>query len=124
MPVNEITASRAEYALALTALGLKVSSFIPDRIVPPTVVLSPGSPYLEPVLLDRAEYLMRLEVMVIAAHAVNAKASELLDLAIETILNGNPGYARISNVGQPYALQTNNAEFLASNLSVDLRITL
>jgi hypothetical protein len=124
MPVNEITASRAEYALALTALGLKVSSFIPDRIVPPTVVLSPGSPYLEPVLLDRAEYLMRLEVMVIAAHAVNAKASELLDLAIETILNGNPGYARISSVGQPYALQTNNAEFLASNLSVDLRITL
>jgi hypothetical protein len=124
MPVNEITASRAEYALALTALGLKVSSFIPDRIVPPTVVLSPGSPYLEPVLLDRAEYLMRLEVMVIAAHAVNAKASELLDLAIETILNGNPGYARILNVSQPYALQTNNAEFLASNLSVDLRITL
>jgi hypothetical protein len=124
MPVNEITASRAEYALALTELGLKVSSFIPDRIVPPTVVLSPGSPYLEPVLLDRAEYLMRLEVMVIAAHAVNAKASELLDLAIETILNGNPGYARITGVGQPYALQTNNAEFLASNLSVDLRITL
>jgi hypothetical protein len=79
---------------------------------------------LEPVLLDKAEYLMRLEVMVIAAHAVNAKASELLDLAIETILNGNPGYARISSVSQPYALQTNNAEFLASNLSVDLRITL
>jgi hypothetical protein len=124
MAVNEITASRAEYALALTALGLKVSSFIPERVVPPIVILSPGSPYLEPVLLDRKEFTMRLDVMVIAAHAVNVKATELLDKAIETILLGNPAYAIISNVGQPYALQTNNAEYLAANLSVNLRITL
>lgn len=123
MAVNEITASRAEYALALTALGLKVSSFIPERIVPPMVVLSPGSPYLEPVTVD-GEFTMRLEVMVIAAHAVNAKATELLDKALETLLNGNPAYARVGNVSQPYALQTNNAEFLASNVTVDLRITL
>ena len=123
MAVNEITASRAEYALALHALGLKVSSFIPERIVPPMVILSPGSPYLEPVTVD-GSWTMRLEVMVIAAPAVNAKATELLDKALQTILNGHPSYARISNVGQPYALQTNNAEFLAANLSVDLRITL
>lgn len=124
MPVNEITASRAEYALALTALGLKVSAFIPERVVPPIVILSPGSPYLEPDLLDRKQFMMRLDVMVIAAHAVNVKASELLDKAVETILNGNPGYSIISSVGQPYALQTNNAEYLAANISVNLRITL
>ena len=123
MPVNEITASKAEYALALTALGLKVSSYIPERVVPPTVIISPGSPYLTPVTVD-GEYLMNLELMVISATAVNVKSTELLDLAIETILNGNPGYAHISSVGQPYALQTNNAEYLAANLSVDLRITL
>ena len=123
MPVNEITASKAEYALALTALGLKVSSYIPERIVPPTVVITPGSPYLTPVKLD-GEWMMNLELMVIAATAVNVKATELLDKAIETILNGNPDYVRIGNVGQPYALQTNNAEFLAANVSIDLRITL
>jgi hypothetical protein len=123
MPVNEITASKAEYALALTALGLKVSSYIPERVVPPTVIISPGSPYLTPVTVD-GEYLMNLELMVISATAVNVKSTELLDLAIETILNGNPGYAHISSVGQPYALQTNNAEYLAANVSVDLRITL
>jgi hypothetical protein len=123
MPVNEITASKAEYALALTALGLKVSSYIPERVVPPTVIISPGSPYLTPVTVD-GEYLMNLELMVISAPAVNVKSTELLDLAIETILNGNPGYARVSSVGQPYALQTNNAEFLTANLSVDIRITI
>lgn len=124
MPVNEITASKAEYALALTALGLKVSSFIPERVVPPVVIISPGSPYLTTTLMDRGEWLMNLEVMVVASVAVNVKASELLDKAIETILNGNPGYAIVSSVGQPYALQTNNAEFLAANISVNLRITL
>jgi hypothetical protein len=123
MPVNEITASKAEYALALTALGLKVSSYIPERVVPPTVIIGPGSPYLTPITVD-GELLMNLELMVIAAPAVNVRSTELLDKAIETILKGNPGYARISSVGQPYALQTNNAEFLTANVSVDLRITL
>jgi hypothetical protein len=123
MAVNEITASKVEYALALSALGLRVSSFIPERIVPPIVVITPGSPYLSPVTLN-GEWLMNLEVMVIAAPAVNSKASELLDKALEKILNGNPDYAHIVTVSQPYALQTNNAEFLAANLTIDLRITL
>lgn len=123
MAVNEITASKAEYALALTALGLKVSSYIPERVVPPMVIIGPGSPYLVPVTVDN-EWTMALELIIVASVAVNVKATELLDKAIETILNGNPGYARITNVGQPYALQTNNAEFLAANIAVDLRITL
>lgn len=124
MAVNEITASKAEYALALTALGLKVSSYIPERVVPPTVIIGPGSPYLTPTLLDRGEWVMNLELMVVGPTAVNVKATELLDKAIETILNGNPGYAKITSVGQPYALQTNNAEYLSANISVDVRITL
>lgn len=123
MPVNEITASRVEYALALTALGVKVSSFIPERIVPPVVVIGAGSPYLEPSTVDN-RWLMRLELMVIAAPAVNAKSTEMLDKALETILNGNPNYAKISNVGQPYALQTNNTEFLTANIGVEIRIDL
>lgn len=123
MPVNEITASKAEYALALTALGLKVSNYIPERVVPPVIIIGPGSPYLVPVTLD-GELTMNLELMVVAAPAVNVKSTELLDLAIETILNGNPGYAKVTSVGQPYALQTNNAEFLTANVGVELRITI
>jgi hypothetical protein len=123
MAVNEITASKVEYALALTALGLRVFSYIPERIVPPVIVVTSGSPYLTPVTVD-GEWLMNLEVMVIAAPAVNSKATELLDKALETLLNGNPDYARIVNVSQPYSLQTNNAEFLAANLTVEMRITL
>lgn len=123
MPVNEITASKAEYALALTALGLKVSTYIPERVVPPVVIIGPGSPYLTPATLD-GELIMNLELMVVSSTAVNVKSTELLDLALETILNGNPGYAKVTSVGQPYALQTNNAEFLTANVGVELRITI
>ena len=124
MPINEITASRAEYALALTALGLKVSAILPEIVSPPVVILSPGSPYLTPTTLANTEWIMTFDLMVVASKAVNLKATELLEKAIETILLGNPDYVRIISVGQPYALQTNNAEFLASNIAVDLRITL
>lgn len=123
MAVNEITASKAEYALALTELGLKVSSFIPERFVPPVVILSPGSPYLEPANLAET-WLMRLELMVVASVATNTKATEQLEKALAIVMAGNPEYARITSVGQPYALQTNNAEYLAANIAVDLHITI
>jgi hypothetical protein len=47
-----------------------------------------------------------------------------LEKALATIMAGNPAYARINNIGQPYALQTNNAEFLAANIAVDIHITI
>lgn len=121
MPVNEITASRLEYALALTDAGIKVSSYIPERVVPPVVIMSPGSPYLEPVTVGKG-WTMRFDLMVVAAVAVNIKATEMLEKAIEALISANPDYAQISSIGQPYALQTNNAEFLAANVAVSMRI--
>lgn len=123
MPVNEITASRQEYALALTSAGIKVSAVIPERIIPPVVVIAPGSPYLEPTTVADG-WIMRLELMVIAMTAVNVKATESLESALEALILANPDYARIQSIGQPYALQTNNTEFLAANVSVDIRITI
>lgn len=123
MAVNEITASRLEYALALTTAGIKVSAYIPERVVPPTVIMSPGSPYLEPVTVGKG-WVMKFDLMVIAAPAVNVKATEMLEKALEALIIANADYAQISSIGQPYALQTNNAEYLAANVSVALRITI
>lgn len=123
MPVNEITASRSEYALALTEAGIKVSAIIPERVVPPIVIISPGSPYLEPTTVNTG-WIMRLELMVVAMTATNVKATESLEKALEALILANPEYARIQSIGQPYALQTNNTEFLAANVAVDIRITI
>lgn len=123
MPVNEITASRLEYALALTTAGIKVSAYIPERVVPPVVIMSPGSPYLEPVTVGDG-WTMRFDLMVVVATAVNVKATEMLEKALEALILANPDYAIITSIGQPYALQTNNAEFLAANVAVTLRINI
>lgn len=122
MPVNEITASKAEYALVLTALGLKVQTSIPERFVPPVVVITPSGQYLEPISLANNKYMMKLDLMVVASNAVNAKATEALDAAIAKILLGNPNWCRINSVGQPYSLEVNNAQYLSANIAVEFPI--
>ena len=123
MTVNEITASRQEFALALVDAGLDVLSFVPERIVPPVVIINAGAIYLEPETIGR-EYNLNLEVTAVASQAVNEQATETLDALIEQIINALPGYARLINVQKPYILQANQAEYLAANLGVQLSITL
>jgi hypothetical protein len=123
MPVNEITASRIEFALALSALGLNVKDHVDEITTPNSVTISPGSPYLEPqTVADR--WLMKLDLVAVAPIGANRKMAEWIDALIEKLLSGMPDYATITNVSQPYGLQTNNAVFLAANISVEMRITL
>jgi hypothetical protein len=123
MTINEITASRQEFALALVDAGLDVLSFVPERIVPPVVIINAGGTYLEPETIGR-EYNLNLEVTAVASQAVNEQATETLDALIEQTINALPGYARLINVQKPYILQANQAEYLAANLGVQLSITL
>ena len=120
---NEITLSKAEFKLDLEQAGLTVSDFIPERIVPPIVIINNRSPYMEPSRLG-TEYLLNLELVLVSATATNKKASEQLDQAIEDTLKAMPRYARVIAVNEPYEMQTNNASYLAANISVELEITI
>lgn len=121
--MNEITAAKAEFKLDLDAAGVVVSEFIPERITPPIVIINNASPYLTPSTLGN-EYKMNLELVLVAATAVNKQASEKLDEAIEAILLAMPRYARVISVNEPYEMVTNNANYLAANISVELEITI
>jgi hypothetical protein len=120
---NEITLSKAEFKLDLEAAGLKVLDYVPERIVPPIVIINSASPYLTPSTLGN-EYDLALELVVIAATATNKQATEMLDQAIADVLNAMPRYARVLRVNEPYQMQTNNAEYLSVNVSVELEITI
>jgi hypothetical protein len=120
---NEITISKAEFKLDLEDAGLTVVDFIPERIVPPIVIINNRTPYLTPSRLG-TEYLLNLELVLVASTATNKQASEKLDEAIETALKGMPRYARVLQVNEPYEMQTNNASYLAANISVELEITI
>lgn len=120
---NEITLTKQEFSLDLQAEGLTVLDYVPERIVPPIVIVNVASPYLQPSTLG-SEYIMSLELVVVASTATNKQATEKLDEAIADVLVALPRYARLLRVGSPYALQTNNAEYLSANISVELELTI
>lgn len=122
---NEITASKAELALDLQNAGLDVLDYVPERLVPPLVVMTPGSPYLVPETVGN-EYRLALNLTMVASTATNEEATEALDALIAQTVSaiGNLGYAVFRQVNPSYRLAANNAEYLASDLNIDLSITL
>ena len=122
---NEITASKAEFALDLTTTGLDVLDFVPERVTPPIVIISPDSPYLVTETVGN-EYRLGLKLTLVAATATNEESTEALDelisdtlVALETI-----SYAVLKSVQTPFRLAVNNAEYLATDITLDLSITL
>jgi hypothetical protein len=122
---NEITLSKAEFALAINNAGLDVRDYIPGRITPPVIVMNSGSPYIQSGTLG-GEYSMNLDCICVAMTADNEEATEGLDALLADFLNAMEplGYAVLSQVGQPYTLAANNAEYLAANVAVNILITI
>lgn len=122
---NEITASKAEFALDLQTAGLDVLDYVPERIVPPIVIVTSGSPYLTAETVGN-EYRLGLNVTLVASTATNEEATEALDQLIADTVHAisRLGYVVLKTVNPPYRLAANNAEYLASDLNLDLSITL
>jgi hypothetical protein len=122
--MSEINASKVEFKLELAEAGLNVLEYVPERITPPIVILNAAQPYLQTAQFG--EWSLGLELVLVASTATNKKATENLDQLIEDVVNAIEPltYVRIISVNQPYNLQTNNAEYLATNVYVQLDITL
>jgi hypothetical protein len=122
---NEITASKAEFALDLQTAGLEVLDYVPERITPPIVIITAGSPYLVAETVGR-EFRLGLNLTLVASTATNEEATEALDELIADTVTAvtSLGYVILKSVNPPYRLAANNAEYLASDLNLDLSITL
>ena len=122
--MSEINATKVEFKLELADAGLNVLEYIPERITPPIVIINSAQPYLQTAQFG--EWSLGLELVMVASTATNKKATENLDQLIEDVLNAIEPlkYVRITSVNQPYNLQTNNDEYLAANLFVQLDLTL
>jgi hypothetical protein len=122
---NEITLSKAEFALALTTAGLDVLDYVPERITPPIVIITAGSPYLVAETVGR-EFRLGLNLTLVASTATNEEATGALDELIADTVTAvtSLGYVILKTVNPPYRLSANNAEYLASDLNLDLSITL
>lgn len=122
---NEITLSKAEFALDLTTAGLDVLDYVPERITPPIVIITPGSPYLVTETVGN-EYRLGLTLTLVASTATNEEATEALDELIANTVHAlsTLGYVVLKTVNPPFRLAANNAEYLSSEITLDLSITL
>jgi len=122
---NEITASKAELALDLQNAGLEVLDYVPERIVPPIVIISSGSPYLVTETVGN-EYRLGLNLTLIAGTATNEQVTEDLDDLIAKVVSAlaDLGYVILKSVNPPFRLAANSAEYLAVEVNLDLSITL
>lgn len=122
---NEITASKAELQLDLQNAGLEVLDYVPERVVPPIVIMTAGSPYLVAETVGN-EYRLGLTLTMVASTATNEESTEALDGLIAQTVSAlaDLGYAVLRQVNPSYRLAANNAEYLASDLNLDLSITL
>lgn len=122
--MSEINDAKVQFKTDLAAAGLNVLEYVPERITPPIVILNAASPYV--TTAEFGEYTLGLELVLVASTATNKKATENLDQQIENVLTAiEPlSYVRLTSVNQPYNLQTNNAEYLSTNVYVQLAITI
>ena len=122
---NEITASKAELKLDLQSAGLDVLDYVPERVVPPIVIISPATPYLSPETVGN-EYRLGLVLTLVAGTATNEQATEALDQLIADTVSAlaDLGYAVLRSVNSPFRLAVNTAEYLAAEINLDLSITL
>jgi hypothetical protein len=122
--MSEINDAKVQFKTDLVAAGLNVLEYVPERITPPIVIVNAASPYIETAQFG--EYTLSLELVLVASTATNKKATENLDQLIEDVLLALEPltYAKLTNVNQPYNLQTNNAEYLTANIYAQLAISI
>ncbi|MCU1530120.1 MAG: hypothetical protein JWP75_3883 [Frondihabitans sp.] len=102
----------------LTALG-SAHPYLPDRISPPSYIVTPGSPFVTSGQ-TYATGTIHFDVTFVASVKPNAQAGKNLDdavsAAVEVLL---PAGYKLEQVSEPFALNANNATFAAITLTVN-----
>ena len=115
--------TRRELEEQLEEAGLSAFSYLPERIQPPVVLISAGTPYLDkgPTYCD---FIVNLTATLVAAKATNTIETDEIDRMIETVILGTESSFGIDRVEAPFSLEVNNAAYLAVKILVSKEIDL
>lgn len=120
---NIITQTKIDLATELVTDGINAEYYIPPRIVPPLAIISPDTRYVTQGDTF-ATFEIAVELTLIAQTASNAKATEELDDLIVSAIGAIPAMWRIDSVSQPFSLGVNNADYLATRMTLTTQITI
>lgn len=97
--------------------------YLPGRLVPPCVIVLPGSPYLTSGDVF-GELAVSYRLVTIFGGTNNETASRELDQLVEDVMGDlHPDYV-VEEVSDPYGLEANNAQYAATDLTVSTTICL
>jgi hypothetical protein len=116
---------RTPLQTALTSIAANVYNGIPETMTSPSIVLVPGSPYLESTLINGTTTKVRINLLVtgVVGYSSNAAAlTNLEDLMISIISTMPAGYV-VGDVSTPTPLEVGAGKFLTADLQVSTYYT-
>ena len=119
------SAIRTPLKNALSTIAANVYNGIPEVMTSPSIVLVPGSPYLESTLINGTTTKMKINLLVtgVVGYTSNAAAlSNLEDLMID-IVSTMPGGYVVGDVSTPSPLEVGAGKFLTADLQVSTYYT-
>ena len=119
------SAIRTPLKNALSTIAANVYNGIPEVMTSPSIVLIPGSPYLESTLINGTTTKMKINLLVtgVVGYTSNAAAlSNLEDLMID-IVSTMPGGYVVGDVSTPTPLEVGAGKFLTADLQVSTYYT-
>jgi hypothetical protein len=119
------SAIRTPLKTSLSTIAANVYNGIPEVMTSPSIVLVPGSPYLESTLINGATTKVKINFLVtgVVGYSSNAAAlTNLEDLMIDIISTMPAGYV-VGDVSSPVPLEVGAGKFLTSDLQVSTYYT-
>jgi len=119
------SAIRTPLKTTLSTIAANVYNGIPEVMTSPSIVLVPGSPYLESTLINGATTKVKINFLVtgVVGYSSNAAAlTNLEDLMID-IISTMPGGYVVGDVSSPVPLEVGAGKFLTSDLQVSTYYT-
>jgi hypothetical protein len=119
------SAIRTPLKTSLSTIAANVYNGIPEVMTSPSIVLVPGSPYLESTLINGATTKVKINYLVtgVVGYSSNAAAlTNLEDLMID-IISTMPGGYVVGDVSTPSPLEVGAGKFLTADLQVSTYYT-
>jgi hypothetical protein len=125
VPANSIAETRAALSNSFSALAANVYPSVPESPIPPAIVIVPSTPYMEIVLIGKAQTKVKLNFAITAVVASNSNAGSLdnLEKLIIGILGAMPSGYVVGTVEKPTVLEVGQSPMLVADINVSTYYT-
>ena len=116
---------RTPLQTSLSTIAANVYNGIPETMTSPSIVLVPGSPYLESTLINGSTTKVKINLQVtgVVGYANNAAALTNLEDLMISIISTMPGGYTVGDVTSPTPLEVGAGKFLTADLQVSTYYT-